>query len=330
PRWSGSRTTSTWSKAGRSAAKGRVSTSPTSCARSSATPSWAPEPDGGLRPPRRLVPLGIRRRRMGSLGHHGVPHPRLHHQPLLRRARRGLEPARRLYRPVLARSPHLRRRRRLHLGAAPAAWESVHSRFGVFMRAIRDDEEAAAAMGVDTFKWKRVAFVVSAVFAAVAGGFQGHYIGLLSPAPMKFNEMATIVIMVIVGGLRTFFGPILGAVFIEVLSELLRGWGEVRMVLFALLVIALARLYTRGLGGPRAPAAPRAATPTPPAAWPSRSTPLPAAWIAARFWAAPRNARPSHVCLTMREKSVKRTIAATRATTRLPEIGSVPSVVARA
>src|SRR5206468_2116183 len=60
----------------------------------------------------------------------------------------------------------------LALAAALAAWEIVHSRIGVFMRAIRDDEEAAAAMGVDTFKWKRVAFVVSAVFAAVAGGFQ--------------------------------------------------------------------------------------------------------------------------------------------------------------
>src|SRR2546428_13004964 len=137
----------------------------------------------------------------------------------------------------------------LALAASLAAWEIVHSRVGVFMRAIRDDEEAAAAMGVDTFKWKRVAFVVSAVFAAVAGGFQGHYIGLLSPAPMKFNEMATIVIMVIVGGLRTFFGPILGAVFIEVLSELLRGWGEIRMVLFALLVIVVARLYPGGLVG---------------------------------------------------------------------------------
>ena len=58
-----------------------------------------------------------------------------------------------------------------------AAWQIVHSRIGVYLRAIRDDEEAAAAMGVDTFKWKRAAFVISAVFAAVAGGFQGHYVG---------------------------------------------------------------------------------------------------------------------------------------------------------
>jgi len=66
---------------------------------------------------------------------------------------------------------------------------------------------------------------------------------------MKFNEMAIIVVMVIVGGLRTFPGPIVGAVFIEVLSEALRAWGEVRMVLFALLVILIARGYPGGLVG---------------------------------------------------------------------------------
>jgi branched-chain amino acid transport system permease protein len=137
----------------------------------------------------------------------------------------------------------------LALVALLAAWQIVHSRIGAYLRAIRDDEEAAATMGVDTFKWKRFAFVVSAVFAAVAGAFLGHYIGLLSPTPMKFNEMATIIIMVIVGGLRTFAGPALGAVFIEVLSELLRSWGEIRMVLFAVLVIAVVRLYPAGLVG---------------------------------------------------------------------------------
>jgi branched-chain amino acid transport system permease protein len=137
----------------------------------------------------------------------------------------------------------------LALAVTLVTWRIVHSRVGAYLRAIRDDEEAAAVMGVDTFKWKRAAFVISAVFAALAGGFQGHYIGLLSPTPMKFNEMATIVVMVIVGGLRTFWGPVLGAVFIEVLSELLRAWGEVRMVLFALLVIVVARAYPGGLCG---------------------------------------------------------------------------------
>ena len=102
-----------------------------------------------------------------------------------------------------------------------------------------------------TFGWACVAlvFALSAVFAAVAGSFQAHYLGLLSPTPMKFNEMAIIVVMVIVGGLRTFSGPILGAVFIEVASELLRAWGEVRMVLFALVVLLVARTYPAGIAG---------------------------------------------------------------------------------
>jgi branched-chain amino acid transport system permease protein len=137
----------------------------------------------------------------------------------------------------------------LAVASVLVAWQIVHSRVGLYMRAIRDDEEAAAVMGVDTFKWKRFVFAVSAMFAAVAGGFQAHYVGLLSPTPMKFNEMATIVIMVIVGGLRTFAGPVVGAVFIELLFEWLRAWGEVRMVLFALLVILVARAYPRGFAG---------------------------------------------------------------------------------
>jgi branched-chain amino acid transport system permease protein len=137
----------------------------------------------------------------------------------------------------------------LAVAAVLAAWQIVHSRVGVYMRAIRDDEEAAAVMGVDTFKWKRFVFALSAVFAATAGGFQAHYVGLLSPTPMRFNEMAMIVIMVIVGGLRTFAGPILGAVFIEQSFEWLRAWGEVRMVAFALLVIVVARAYPAGVAG---------------------------------------------------------------------------------
>ena len=151
----------------------------------------------------------------------------------------------------------------LALAAILAAWHIVHSRVGVYMRAIRDDEEAAAVMGVDTFKWKRFVFAISAIFAATAGGFQAHYVGLLSPAPMKFNEMAMIVIMVIVGGLRTFSGPVLGAVLIELAFEWLRTWGEVRMVVFALLVIVVARAYPAGIAGVLAAASRRLASRVP-------------------------------------------------------------------
>jgi branched-chain amino acid transport system permease protein len=125
----------------------------------------------------------------------------------------------------------------------------IHSRIGYYMRSIRDDEEAALSMGVDTVKWKRFVFATSGFFAGIAGGFYAHYIGLLSPVSVDFNEMAILIIMVITGGLRTFSGPIIGAIFIEILSELLREYGQIRMVLFALMVIIIMRVNRDGIIG---------------------------------------------------------------------------------
>ncbi len=125
----------------------------------------------------------------------------------------------------------------------------IKSRIGYYMRSIRDDEEAALAMGVDTVKWKRFIFAASSFFAGIAGGFYAHYIGLLSPVSVDFNEMAILIIMVIIGGFRTFTGPIIGAVFIELLSELLREYGEIRMVIFAALVIIIMRVNRDGIVG---------------------------------------------------------------------------------
>jgi branched-chain amino acid transport system permease protein len=66
---------------------------------------------------------------------------------------------------------------------------------------------------------------------------------------VDFNEMALIVIMVVIGGIRSIAGPIIGAIFIEILTETFRGFGEIRMVVFALAVIAIARLYNEGAMG---------------------------------------------------------------------------------
>ncbi len=123
------------------------------------------------------------------------------------------------------------------------------SRVGYRLRALRDDEEAAETSGIDTVRWKKLAFAASSGIAGIAGAFYGHYIGLLSPVAIKFTEMALIVMMAIIGGLGTFFGPPAGAVLLEVLSEALRLSGEIRMVAFALLVIAVMRLYPPGLAG---------------------------------------------------------------------------------
>jgi branched-chain amino acid transport system permease protein len=125
----------------------------------------------------------------------------------------------------------------------------LRSRIGYRLRAIRDDEGAARAAGVNTVRWKRFVFAISSAVAGVAGAVYGHYIGLLSPIGMKFDEMAIIIIMVILGGQRTLAGPVLGAVAVEVVSQALRAYGQIRMVLFALVVLGMMRLYPPGLAG---------------------------------------------------------------------------------
>jgi branched-chain amino acid transport system permease protein len=128
-------------------------------------------------------------------------------------------------------------------------FEIIRSPVGYYLRAIRDDDEAAQAMGVNTVRWKRFAFTVSSAMAGFAGALQAHYIGLLSPTPIKFNEMAIILVMVIAGGLRSFWGPLLGALFIQIVSEALRDYAEYRMVLFAILVLVIIRTYQDGIYG---------------------------------------------------------------------------------
>lgn len=141
----------------------------------------------------------------------------------------------------------------LFLGCAAAAVAGLaallRSRIGYRLRAIRDDEGAARAAGVNTVRWKQFVFALSSGIAGLAGALYGHYVGLLSPVAMRFDEMALIIIMVILGGQRTLAGPIAGAVVIEVASEALRAYGQVRMVVFALAVLAVMRLYPAGLMG---------------------------------------------------------------------------------
>jgi len=141
----------------------------------------------------------------------------------------------------------------LFLALAAAAVAGVglllRSRIGYRLRAIRDDEGAARAAGVNTVRWKRFAFAASSATAGVAGAVYGHYIGLLSPIGMKFDEMALIIIMVILGGQHTLAGPVAGALVVELASEALRAYGQIRMVLFALVVLGMMRLYPSGLVG---------------------------------------------------------------------------------
>jgi len=123
----------------------------------------------------------------------------------------------------------------------------MRSRIGYYFRAIRNDEIAARAMGVNTVRWKVFAFMVASGLAGVAGAFYGHSVGLISPILGEFNEMAMVIIFVVIGGLRTQAGPVLGAISIRYLMELLREWSEIRIIILTAIVIIIMRFFNGGL-----------------------------------------------------------------------------------
>lgn len=123
----------------------------------------------------------------------------------------------------------------------------LRSPIGSFIRAIRDDELAAKAMGVDTVKWKLFIMTFASTIAGIAGFFYAHYIVILSPVILSFNEIGKIVIMVVFGGLGNFAGPLIGAPAIVIISELTRDFGHWNMVFYSLVVIVIMRLYREGL-----------------------------------------------------------------------------------
>jgi len=123
----------------------------------------------------------------------------------------------------------------------------MRSRIGYYLRAIRDDAIAAQSMGVNIVRYKVFAFIMASVLAGMAGAFYGHTIGLISPVMGDFNEMAMIIIFVVIGGMRTQPGPVVGAIAVRITMELLRGQSEIRIILLSALVIIIMRFFNGGL-----------------------------------------------------------------------------------
>jgi branched-chain amino acid transport system permease protein len=125
----------------------------------------------------------------------------------------------------------------------------LKSPIGYFMRAVRDDPIRAQSLGVDTTQVKLFAFVVSSAMAGLAGALYAHYVLTLTPSIVDFSEMARIIVMVVIGGLGSFVGPIIAAPPVYALNTWLAAWGEWSMVVFAAIVIVLMRAYPAGLAG---------------------------------------------------------------------------------
>jgi branched-chain amino acid transport system permease protein len=127
----------------------------------------------------------------------------------------------------------------------------VNSSFGRTLIAIREDEIAAEAMGVNTTRHKVLSFVVSSAMAGVAGGLFAHYLMYLHPNSFTFIKSFEIIIMIVIGGLGSITGSVLGAVLYIVLTEGLREFAQYRMVLFSLLLIVIMIVRPKGILGHR-------------------------------------------------------------------------------
>ncbi len=126
----------------------------------------------------------------------------------------------------------------------------ANSRIGLFLRAIREDEEAAAARGVDVVRYKVMTFVVTSMFAGLAGGFFAHYITLLTPNIMIIPQMGLVIAMAIVGGVESLIAAAIGGIIIQVSLEVLREFGAWRLVIFGALLIITLRFARDGLIAP--------------------------------------------------------------------------------
>jgi branched-chain amino acid transport system permease protein len=128
---------------------------------------------------------------------------------------------------------------------------TVRSSFGRSLIAIREDEIAAEAMGVDTTRSKVISFVLSSAMAGVGGGLFGHYLMYVHTNSFTFIKSIEIIIMIVIGGLGSITGSVVGAVLYIALTEGLRGFAQYRMILFSLLLIVIMIVRPQGLMGHR-------------------------------------------------------------------------------
>lgn len=123
----------------------------------------------------------------------------------------------------------------------------VNSTYGRGFLAVRDDEIAGESMGVNTVRYKVIAFVIGSFFAGLAGGLYAHLRTTISPEGFNFLKSVDVVVMVILGGMGSTVGVVLAAIILTVLNEFLRDFEQYRMIVFSLLLIVMMIVRPQGL-----------------------------------------------------------------------------------
>lgn len=125
----------------------------------------------------------------------------------------------------------------------------ARSRYGRAVKAIRDDEIAASASGINTTYLKVLVFAISAFFAGVAGGIFAQYIGSLNPTMAGWLNSINYVIMVVFGGMGSITGSIVSAIGLTILPELLRAFSDYRMLVYSVALVLVMIFRPQGIFG---------------------------------------------------------------------------------
>jgi len=135
----------------------------------------------------------------------------------------------------------------LMLGLGFVMWKITASKTGLIFHAIREDEVAVRASGINTTRYKLLAFCLSGLFAGVAGGMYVHFIRIAGPSTLELMLSFQAIIWVIFGGIATIYGPIAGVFILYPFMEFLRIMPEIRMLVFAIIVVLILLFMPEGL-----------------------------------------------------------------------------------
>jgi branched-chain amino acid transport system permease protein len=124
-------------------------------------------------------------------------------------------------------------------------WRVVNSRFGMVIRGSRSNERRMRAIGFPTFRYRLTCFVIAGIICGLSGALLANHTEFISPAAMHWTRSGDLIVMVVLGGMGSLFGPVLGAVALLVLEEALSGLTEYWQIILGPLLLAVV-LYARG------------------------------------------------------------------------------------
>jgi hypothetical protein len=115
----------------------------------------------------------------------------------------------------------------------------IHSRFGRNLQALRDDEISSESMGINVYRYKVIAFVISTGIAGVAGALFASYMEFIDPSSFISDESTVILSMVVLGGMGNMNGSIIAAALLTILPEALRSFSDYRMLVYGVVLVAM-------------------------------------------------------------------------------------------